>query len=61
MDFNPPCALPDPIRRKFGTEIEAGNILMVAGAERASLQAAGFAIANEGTELLPFQSYKAMA
>lgn len=55
------AALPDPIRRKFNAEIEAGNILVLVDAERELLDAAGFAIAREGAQMLPFESHKAMA
>ncbi len=55
------AALPDPIRRKFNAEIEAGNILVLVDADRELLDTAGFAIVREGAQLLPFESHKAMA
>lgn len=55
------ASVSDPIRRKFNAEIEAGNILVVVDAERAPLEAAGFAIVREGAELLPFESHTALA
>ncbi|GAB2493385.1 hypothetical protein GCM10027084_02860 [Pseudoxanthomonas sangjuensis] len=55
------ASVPDPIRRKFSAEIEAGNILVLVDADREHMEAAGFAIVHEGAQLLPFESHKAMA
>lgn len=55
------ASLPDPIRRKFEGEIQAGNILLVVDASKALLTAAEPAIVRAGATVLPYESAKAMA
>lgn len=55
------ASLPDPIRRKFESEIQAGNILLVVDANRELLMAAEPAIIDAGATPLPYEAAKAMA
>ncbi len=55
------ASLPDPIRRKFESEIQAGNILLVVDANRDVLATAEPAIVGAGATVLPYEAAKAMA
>ncbi|WP_101924808.1 MULTISPECIES: hypothetical protein [Luteimonas] len=55
------ASLPDPIRRKFETEIEAGRILVVIDAEDETLAAAETALQQTGATHLPYDDASAMA
>lgn len=55
------AALPDPIRRQFEGEIEAGRILVVVDGTRETLARAEPAITGTGATLLPFDAPSAMA
>ena len=55
------ASLPDPIRRKFESEIQAGNILLVVDANKDLLTAAEPAIVGAGATVLPYEAAKAMA
>ena len=54
-------SLPDPIRRKFHDEIEAGNILVVVDGDKQLLTAAEPRIVSAGAVPLPFEATKAMS
>lgn len=55
------ASLPDPIRRKFEGEIQAGNILVVVDGEPAELAAAEPEMVRAGATPLPYQSASALA
>ena len=55
------ASLPDPIRRKFESEIQAGNILLVVDANKDLLMAAEPAIVGAGATVLPYEASTAMA
>ena len=54
-------SVPDPIRRKFHDEIEAGNILVVVDGDKQLLTAAEPRIVSAGAVPLPFEATKAMS
>lgn len=54
-------SLPDPIRRKFHDEIEAGNILVVIDGNKDLLTAVESRIVSAGAAPLPFEATKAMS
>ncbi len=49
-------SLPDPVRRKFEGEIQAGNILMVIDATKEALTSAEPSITGAGATPLPFEA-----
>jgi predicted lipid-binding transport protein (Tim44 family) len=53
-------AIPNPVRRAFGKEIEAGRILVVIDAAKDKLPAVEAAIAAAGAAQLPFDMPSAM-
>ena len=53
-------SLPDPIRRKFDTEIQAGRILVVIDAEKEELDAAEPSILRAGATPLPYEQTTAL-
>ena len=53
-------ALPNPVRRAFGKEIDAGRILVVIDAAKDKLPAVEAAIAAAGAAQLPFDMPSAM-
>ncbi|HEY5781329.1 MAG TPA: hypothetical protein VIT66_05580, partial [Lysobacter sp.] len=53
-------SLPDPIRRKFDAEIQAGSILVVIDAEREQLDAAEPSILLAGATTLPYEQTTAL-
>ena len=55
------ASLPDPIRRKFDAEIQAGNILLVVDGEEKVLAVAEPAISRAGARLLPYEATTALA
>ena len=55
------ASLPDPIRRKFESEIQAGSILLVVDADKQLLTAAEPAIVGAGATVLPYEATTAMA
>ncbi len=55
------ASLPDPIRRKFDAEIQAGKILVVVDGSKELLSAAEPAIVRAGAMVLPFEAPKALA
>ncbi len=55
------ASLPDPIRRKFEGEIQAGNILLVIDGESKLLAVAEPAIVHAGARVLPYQAATALA
>ena len=54
-------SLPDPIRRKFHDEIEAGNILVVVDGTDELLAVAEPRIVSAGARPLPFEASKALS
>jgi anti-sigma factor RsiW len=54
-------SLPDPIRRKFHDEIEAGNILVVIDGTKELLTAVEPRIVSSGARPLPFEASKALS
>jgi hypothetical protein len=48
--------MPDPVRRRFHDEIEAGNILVVIDAPKEQLTAAEPSIVSAGAKALPFEA-----
>lgn len=54
-------SLPDPIRRKFDAEIQAGRILVVLDGEKPTLDRIEPLLVNAGATPLPYESTKAMA
>jgi hypothetical protein len=54
-------SLPDPIRRKFDAEIQAGRILVVLDGEKPALDRIEPLLVNAGATPLPYESTKAMA
>jgi hypothetical protein len=54
-------SLPDPIRRKFGAQIDAGCILVVIDGKEAPLAASDVRITAVGATMLPFDSPSAMS
>ena len=55
------ASLPDPIRRKFESEIQAGNILLVVDGEEKVLAVAEPAISRAGARALPYEATSALA
>ncbi|NID06386.1 DUF1269 domain-containing protein [Luteibacter jiangsuensis] len=55
------AAVPDPVRRKFEGEIEAGRILVVVDVEDDDADRAGAAIADVGAVPLPFDEPSALS
>lgn len=55
------ASLPDPIRRKFESEIQAGNILLVVDGEEKVLAVAEPAILRAGARVLPYEATTALA
>jgi hypothetical protein len=55
------ASLPDPIRRKFESEISAGNILVVVDGEPGELSAAEPQMVRAGGTPLPYESASALA
>ena len=55
------ASLPDPIRRKFESEIQAGNILLVVDGEEKVLAVAEPAILRAGASVLPYEATTALA
>ena len=55
------ASLPDPIRREFESEIQAGSILLVVDADKQLLTAAEPAIVGAGATVLPYEATTAMA
>lgn len=55
------ASLPDPIRRQFEAEIEAGRILVVVDGSREVLAQVEPAIIGTGATLLPFEAPSMMA
>lgn len=53
-------SLPDPVRRKFDDEIQAGNILVVIDASKEVLTSAEPAIVRAGGTPLPFEATTAL-
>ncbi|MFD0738893.1 hypothetical protein ACFQZQ_06320 [Lysobacter koreensis] len=53
-------SLPDPVRRKFHDEIEAGRILLVIDATKEVLDDAEAAIARTGATPLPYEATTAL-
>lgn len=53
-------SIPDPVRRKFHDEIEAGKILVVIDAEKDVLDVAAPQIVSAGAMALPFEATSAM-
>jgi hypothetical protein len=53
-------SLPDPVRRKFDDEIQAGNILVVIDASKEVLTSAEPAIVRAGATPLPFEATTAL-
>ena len=53
-------SLPDPVRRKFDDEIQAGNILIVIDASKEVLTSAEPAIVRAGATPLPFEATTAL-
>lgn len=53
-------SLPDPVRRQFEDEIQAGNILVVIDATKEALVSAEPAIVGAGALLLPFEATTAL-
>lgn len=53
-------SLPDPVRRKFHDEIEAGRILLVIDATRDCLLTAEPAITRAGATVLPYEATTAL-
>lgn len=53
-------SLPDPVRRKFHDEIEAGRILLVIDATKDILDAAEAAITRSGATPLPYEATTAL-
>lgn len=53
-------SLPDPVRRKFDEEIQAGKILMVIDATKEALTSAEPAITRAGATPLPFEATTAL-
>lgn len=53
-------SLPDPVRRKFDDEIQAGNILVVIDANKEVLTSAEPAIVRAGATPLPFEATTAL-
>ena len=53
-------SLPDPVRRKFESEIEAGKILLVIDADKEALDGAGPLIVAAGASALPFEETTAL-
>lgn len=53
-------SLPDPVRRKFDDEIQAGNILLVLDATKEMLTSAEPAIVRAGATPLPFEATTAL-
>ena len=54
-------SLPDPIRRKFHDEIEAGNILVVLDGEKDLLTTVEPAVVSAGATPLPFEASKTLS
>lgn len=54
-------SLPDPIRRKFDAEIQAGRILVVLDGDKPFLDSIEPQLAAAGATALPFEATKAMA
>ncbi|MGQ4660356.1 hypothetical protein [Lysobacter sp. F6437] len=54
-------SLPDPIRRNFHDEIEAGNILVVVDAQKEMLTAIEPRIVAAGATTLPYETSKTMS
>lgn len=54
-------SLPDPIRRKFDDEIQAGRILVVLDGEKPFLDSIEPALIDAGATPLPYESSKALA
>ncbi|MBU8975786.1 MULTISPECIES: hypothetical protein [unclassified Lysobacter] len=54
-------SLPDPIRRKFDEEIQAGRILVVLDGDKEFLDGIESQLATAGAVHLPYESTKAMA
>ncbi|MCC8446386.1 hypothetical protein [Xanthomonas translucens] len=50
------ATVPDPVRRNFEEEIEAGRILLVIEGDAAQLDAADPALRDAGTVALPYES-----
>ena len=55
------ASLPDPIRRRFEGEIEAGRILVVVDGSHELLSKVEPAITRTGATLLPFEAPSLMA
>ncbi|MCS3747730.1 hypothetical protein FHY18_003341 [Xanthomonas arboricola] len=53
------ATVPDPVRRQFEDEIEAGRVLVVIDADEQALQAAESSVAAAGAKSLPYQSASA--
>ena len=54
-------SLPDPIRRKFDAEIQAGRILVVLDGEKPFLDSIEPQVVSAGATPLPFEAAKSMA
>ena len=54
-------SLPDPIRRKFHDEIEAGNILVVLDGDKDLLTAVEARVVSAGATPLPFEASKTLS
>ncbi|MCC4585867.1 hypothetical protein JWH11_06705 [Xanthomonas melonis] len=53
------ATVPDPIRRQFEDEIEAGRVLVVIDADESALQAADTAVLAAGAKPLPYEAASA--
>lgn len=53
-------SLPDPVRRQFEDQIQAGNILVVIDATKASLDSAEPSMVTAGASPLPFEATTAL-
>ena len=54
-------ALPDPIRRKFHDQIDAGNILVVVDADKDLLTRVEPRVVAAGATTLPYETSKTMS
>lgn len=54
-------SLPDPIRRRFHDEIEAGRILVIVDGDKAMLDGVTQVIEASGATILPFEAAKALS
>ncbi|OLK29203.1 hypothetical protein IXO627_19640, partial [Xanthomonas oryzae pv. oryzae] len=53
------ATVPDPVRRQFEEEIQAGRVLVILDAEQAALQDALPAMVTAGAEPLPYEAASA--